>query len=72
MQLQLAIIAQGDLGKPSSLPVWLACPIVSLFIMNTVVTSMSQCRWDCHGLPVEHEIDKKLGEARCKPDGACT
>lgn len=18
--------------------------------------------WDCHGLPVEHEIDKKLGE----------
>lgn len=20
--------------------------------------------WDCHGLPVEYEIDKKLGEAR--------
>jgi hypothetical protein len=23
------------------------------------------CRWDCHGLPVEHEIDKKLGEELC-------
>ena len=22
------------------------------------------CRWDCHGLPVEHEIDKKLGKAQ--------
>jgi len=20
------------------------------------------CRWDCHGLPVENEINKKLGE----------
>jgi isoleucyl-tRNA synthetase len=22
---------------------------------------MHECRWDCHGLPVEYEIDKKLG-----------
>ena len=25
--------------------------------------SMHACRWDCHGLPVEFEIDKKLGES---------
>ena len=21
-----------------------------------------KCSWDCHGLPVEHEIDKAFGE----------
>ena len=26
------------------------------------VTHCVVCRWDCHGLPVEHEIDKLLGE----------
>ena len=27
-------------------------------------TALMHCSWDCHGLPVEHEIDKKLGEAQ--------
>lgn len=25
--------------------------------------------WDCHGLPEEYEIDKKLGEAGWRGDG---
>ena len=54
MQLLLVIIVPEDLGENAEALV-LHC--------SQHIIYEPACRWDCHGLPVEFEIDKKLGES---------
>lgn len=37
--------------------------IVTRYASQTGCHVVRRFGWDCHGLPVEYEIDKKLGEA---------
>ena len=64
MRLPQGTTVQDDLGKTHQI---CAAAVESALCITIFVA----CRWDCHGLPVEFEIDKRLSKFHVSRLPAC-
>lgn len=66
----MACMALGSAGRDCNLAAWMI-PYGTVCVGSDAHCFNHACRWDCHGLPVEHEIDKAFG-ALCMTPGLCS